>query len=157
MDTTGTYSVLNGPGMSQNKIMRNRWNKSPIRSHLEEQHSIAGKVSPAAAPRLGQPWTIVPAEQQMERKPEGTDFQEFSSHPGTCFYGGIFLKGSALRSTCFSQKKPSCFYNLSLSFLIISFFSIAWKQTTRPQMNNFCLVYSSLATTIIQKHFLKSF
>jgi len=82
--------------------MHNRWNKSLIRNHLEEEHSTAGKVSPAAAPRLGQPWTIVPAEQQMDRKPEGTDFQEFSSHLGTCFCGEILLKGSALRSTCSS-------------------------------------------------------
>lgn len=44
----------------------------------------------AAAPRLGQPWIIVPAEQQMERKPEGTDFQEFSSHPGTAFVERFF-------------------------------------------------------------------
>lgn len=82
--------------------MHNRWNKSPIRNHLEEEHLIAGKVSPAAAPRSGQPWTIVLAEQQMERKPEGIDFQEFISHLGTCFCGDIFLKGSALRSTCSS-------------------------------------------------------
>lgn len=36
-DITVTYSVLNGPSMSPNKIMHNRWNKSPIRSHLEEE------------------------------------------------------------------------------------------------------------------------
>lgn len=64
--------------MPQNKIMLNRWNKSPIRNHLEEEHSIAGRISPRGARRLGQPWTIIPAKQQMERKSEGIDFQEFS-------------------------------------------------------------------------------
>lgn len=54
----------------------------------------------AAVSRLGQPWILVPAEQQMERKPEGTDFQEFSSHPGTCLCGEIFLKSSELKSIC---------------------------------------------------------
>lgn len=35
------YSILNGFGMSQSKIMCNCWNKSPIRNHLEQEYSVA--------------------------------------------------------------------------------------------------------------------
>lgn len=35
------YSILNGLGMSQSKIMCNGWNKFPIRNHLEQEDSVA--------------------------------------------------------------------------------------------------------------------
>lgn len=92
--------------MSQNKIMLNRWNKSSIRNHSEQEHSIAGKVSPGAACRLGQPWTIVPAEQQMERKSEGIDFQEFSWRPAL---GRDFAKGLSTREYLFFLQEAKLF------------------------------------------------
>lgn len=46
--------------------------KSPISNHVEEEHEIAGEVSPAP---LGELRAIVPTEQQTERKHEGLHLQ----------------------------------------------------------------------------------
>lgn len=127
-----TYSALNGPGMSQNKIGFNRWSKSPISNHVEEEHENAGEASPAP---LGELWAIVPTEQQTERKHEGLHLQLPSTD---LLLGREFWALHPGEPILQIKEATHSFYSLSLHFLVIPFFSVIQKWATRSQIDSFC-------------------